>query len=253
MSRLESEGHATGATTRNVTRLRGAKRLALLAGVVAALLGWGLSEPVVGWFHIVRGGDPRDAVAMQAETRALDRATTLNATLVCSIQGAVLGLMLGAAGAAARRSVHAGVPAAGAGLVCGAGLGALAAFGAFTAYMRLVGSNRDEILSSLLAHEVAWAPMGAAAGLAFGLGLGGRGRAMRALAGGFLGAATGAALYEIVGSIAFPLDRTGYPVASTMPARLLASVAIALGTALGAAFVSESEAPKTAPRVAESA
>ena len=54
--------------------------------------------------------------------------------------------------------------------------------------------------------------VGAAGGLAFGIGLGGRGRWMKSLVGGLVGAALATVVYELVGAIAFPADKTDLPI-----------------------------------------
>ena len=68
-----------------------------------------------------------------------------------------------------------------------------------------------EMASSLLVHGLPWAAVGAAGGLAFGIGLGGRARAVRGLLGGLLGAIAGAFLYEIIGALALPDARSSSP------------------------------------------
>ena len=54
--------------------------------------------------------------------------------------------------------------------------------------------------------------VGAAGGLAFGIGLGGRDRWMKSLLGGLVGAALATVVYELVGAIAFPTDKTELPI-----------------------------------------
>jgi len=87
----------------------------------------------------------------------------------------------------------------------------------------------------LLAHGAAWGAIGAAGGLAFGIGLGGRGRGARALTGGVVGGLAGALLYELVGALALPGTRTIDPVATTAGVRLLAQVSAVIPAALGVA------------------
>ena len=214
--------------------------LAVLAGVVAAVLSWGVDEKTLGRFQPKRAADAGNPMAVQFDPGAVDRADLKNAALAYGLQGALLGLILGLAGAAAGGSARAAIPAGAAGLVLGGVMGAGAAFGAFTAFLRLGGQGNGNLLPALLAHEAAWAPLGAMAGLAFGLGLGGRGRIARALIGGFLGAAVGVMIYEVGGSLLFPLDHTGAPVAATSSARLFAHAAVGVLTALGAAVFAES-------------
>jgi hypothetical protein len=226
------------------------RAIALAAGVVAALLSWGAGEAAVGGFQPKRAAPAANPMLVQFENAELDRIEVNNAALAYGLQGAILGLVLGLAGASARGSARAAASAGLTGLVLGGALGAGAAWGAFTAFFRLAGPNRDDLLPALLAHAGAWAPIGAAAGLAFGLGLGGRARITLALVGGLLGAAAGALIYEVAGSIAFPLGKTAEPVASTIAARLFAQTAVNLLTALGAAFFAETAGSPPPPKIA---
>ena len=222
--------------------------LAIVAGVVAAIVSWGACEATSGRFQPKRSADAMNSMAVQFENEELNRTEVKNAALAYGLQGAILGLVLGLAGAAARGSAGAGAgfTAAAVGLLLGGTIGSGAAIGAFMALFRFVGANHEDLLPVLLAHEAAWAPIGAVGGLAFGLGLGGRGRVARALAGGVLGAAVAVLMYEAGGSLLFPLDRTGDPVAATSMARLFAHGAVGLLTALGAVLFCETARPAPA-------
>src|SRR5262249_32114368 len=81
----------------------------------------------------------------------------------------------------------------------------------------------------------AWSVVGAAGGLALGLGLGGLGQALRAGLGGLLGAALGATAFEAVGALAFPTEETDQPISKTWVTRLIARVLVAVLAAAGAA------------------
>jgi hypothetical protein len=89
--------------------------------------------------------------------------------------------------------------------------------------------------SSLLVHGLPWAAVGAAGGLAFGIGLGGRARAGRALLGGLLGAVAGAFLFEMIGAMALPGSKTVEPIAATWGIRLLAQCLAVIPSATGVA------------------
>ncbi len=91
-----------------------------------------------------------------------------------------------------------------------------------------------DITVPLLIHAAIWASAGAAAGLAFGLGARERGRRLlQAALGGLFGAIVGAAVYELVGAVAFPLDKTVEPISLTWASRLLAHSAACLFAAIG--------------------
>ncbi len=82
-----------------------------------------------------------------------------------------------------------------------------------------------------------WSAVGAAGGLAFGIGMGGRDRILLGALGGLVGAALGTILYEVLGAMAFPIAETGSPIAATSPTRLLGRVMVTLSAAAGAAIM----------------
>ena len=225
---------------------RRARLLAGAAGVVGALLGWGAGESTQGWFQPARAASATNPMAVQFDSAELDRVDVENATLAHGLQGAILGLALGIAGGLAGGSARRAAVAGLIGLVAGGVLGAGASFASFTLLFRTNVTTRGDLLPSLLSHAGAWMPLGAASGLAFGLGLGGRGRIGRALIGGLVGAGVAALLYDTIGSIVFPLGKTSEPIAATAPARLFAQGCVGLCTALGSAILSETagQAPR---------
>jgi hypothetical protein len=170
-----------------------------------------------------------------------ERATAAarNAALALGLMGATVGLALGLVGGLARQSARAGAAAAALGLVLGAAAGA----GTALAVVPLATQVRDrdpgnmtaEMASSLLVHGLPWAAIGAAGGLAFGIGFGGRAPAGRGLVGGLLGAVAGAILYEIIGALTLPGSKTLEPVSTTWGIRLLAQFLAVIPTAVGVA------------------
>jgi hypothetical protein len=170
-----------------------------------------------------------------------ERATagTRNAALALGLMGATVGLALGLAGGLASRSARAGAAAAFLGLVLGAAAGAGAALAAvpLSSHVRErdPGNMSAEMASSLLVHGLPWAAIGAVGGLAFGIGLGGRAQAGRGLVGGLLGAVAGAFLYEIIGALALPGNKTIEPIAATWGIRLLAQLLAIIPAAAGVA------------------
>ena len=168
----------------------------------------------------------------------------MSSTAVSFIQqGAILGGILGLAGGLVRRKALAGLIAA----LVGAGLGAIAAgaaaHGLLPVYFKNVDPQANDLTYPLLTHGGIWAAAGAAAGLAFGLGAGGRVRWARCAVGGLLGGVFATMFYDLVGAIAFPLDKTSQPVSATMVTRLFAQFAVAAFVAAGAASVA-AEAPR---------
>ena len=75
--------------------------------------------------------------------------------------------------------------------------------------------------------------VGAAAGLAFGLGLGGWGRMLRVTVGAATAALLATVIYEFAGGILFPLALTNQPISATWESRLAAQLLVALLVAAG--------------------
>ncbi len=219
----------------------GAVRLwALGAGAGAVLVSWllieathdsfkpkGTAMPFVGSTFLFAGWQERAT------------AGTRNAALALGLTGAAVGLALGLAGGLARRSARAGVVAAFLGVVLGAAAGAGAALAAVPLATRIhdrdPGSLSVEMASSLLVHGLPWAAVGAAGGLAFGIGLGGRDRTGRGLLGGLLGGIAGAFVYEVIGALALPGAKTIDPIAASWGIRLLAQILAVIPAAAGVA------------------
>ncbi len=251
MSSPESKSYSTTSTgtvghvnspTRTVSPAVGAARngaFALGAGLLAAVASWGIGEAFVEHYrprtHVVQGAGGPMTIASPEELMATQ---AKNATLAYGLMGGALGLLLGLAGGLARSTVRS---AAGAGVV-GMALGAAAGAGATLAMVPLYHRFQDarqemasmDITVPLLIHSAIWAAAGAAAGLAFGLGAReGRRRLLKAALGGLVGAMVGAAVYELVGALAFPLDKTVEPISLTWTSRLLAHSAVCLFAAIG--------------------
>ena len=232
-----------GAAGSHASGRSGAVRLwALGAGAAAALVSWVLIETTFDSFKPTatpKGFRATPFLAPGAEERAI--AGTRNAALAMGLMGATLGLSLGLAGGLARQSARAGAVAALLGLVLGAAAGAGAAVAAVPLASRVherdPGKMSAEMASSLLVHGLPWAAVGAAGGLAFGIGLGGRSWPSRGLLGGLLGAIAGTFLYEIIGAMALPDHKIMEPIAGTWGVRLLAQFLALIPTAAGVASV----------------
>jgi hypothetical protein len=167
---------------------------------------------------------------------AIDTSRALEATVAFGSLGAVTGLALGLAGGCVRRSARAALIAAIAGLILGGTTGAIMPRVLMPIYFKMHDPDRDDLFLALLIQGGNWSVIGAAAGAAFGIGLGGRGRTLHALLGGLLGATAGVLVYELVGAVAFPLDRTSNPVSATWGTRLFARLAVTILASAGAAI-----------------
>jgi hypothetical protein len=178
----------------------------------------------------------------------LVRSGTIREGLLCfGMLGAALGLGLGLAGGLARRSAGAALGAGGLGLALAAAAGACAAAGLVPYYLAHVNRDADDLLLPLLIHAGCWAPIGAAAGLAYGVGMRGVRGALAALLCGLLGALIGTLVFEVIAPFAFPLAKTSEPISASWGSRLLARLSIALFTAAGAALATQAVVSKPGP------
>jgi hypothetical protein len=114
-------------------------------------------------------------------------------------------------------------------------------------FFRHVDDESSDLVLPLLIHGGLWTSIGAAAGLAFGVGLGGRGRIARMLLGGVLGAIAGTMVYDVAGALIFPLAQTGRPLSATWGSRLFAHVAVAFLVAACVAAAAQDPKAKPAP------
>jgi hypothetical protein len=226
--------------------------IALVAGLAAGLLSWLGGEAVHGWFappdELLHGANiVRSPELARHQTIALIK----NATLAFGLLGAVLGLVLGVAGGVAGRSPRAGALAAVIGLLAGAAAGAGLAQVLVPIAARDLVMVSESLVFALVIHGSIWSAVGAVGGLAFGLGLGGRRRgrdtALRAAAGGLVGAFLGTIVYDLTGAVIAPLAQTGAPLSETAATRLLARVAVCVLATLGAAW-GAGAAPSSQPR-----
>lgn len=211
---------------------------ALTAGMVAGVLAWLGGEAV---FERVPWPEPTGPFKSFTDEERLQvaRADLINAALAFGILGALLGMALGLAGGLVRRRARSAIVAAGVGLV----VGGVVAVGATAAVMPvhrglLQAVEADDLRLALGTHIALWATVGAAGGLAWGLGLGpgDRARVARATLGGLLGAVAGSVLLNLVGSLLFPLDATHRVLSASWRTRLLARLLVATLTAAGAAW-----------------
>ncbi|WP_165225575.1 hypothetical protein [Aquisphaera insulae] len=152
--------------------------------------------------------------------------------------GALLGLALGAAGGLARRSARAALTSAVIGLPLGAAAGALSAsllVPFYNAHHSAPSPENatEEFFLAMGTHGGIWAAIGGVAGLALGLGLGGR-RSALALVGGVLGALLATVLYELGSPVMFPQQKTFQPLGPIPELRLFGHLATALLVAAGA-------------------
>jgi hypothetical protein len=157
--------------------------------------------------------------------------------------GGFLGLTMGLAGGLARRSVLASAWAAIGGLILGTAAGASTALVLVSNFFQRHDPQSGDLVFPLLTHGAIWSVVGAIGGLAFGLGFGGRGRWITTALGGLVGAAAATIIYEIVGALAFATSKTDQPVSSSITARGMAQLLVAILSAVGA-FLALRQSPQ---------
>lgn len=212
----------------------------LIMGGLAGTVSWLAGEKLVEYFRpatrvVFGSGGPMTIASPQELASTMAR----NATLAFGVLGGSLGMALGGAGGLLRGSTRRAAMAALVGLALGIGAGVASSLVVLPFYNRVMTladeTNAGDLVTPLLTHGAIWSAIGAACGLAFGIGVGGRSILVRAMLGGLLGGAVGAAVYELIGAIAFPLDHTAQPLSSSWESRLLARQSVALLVAAGAA------------------
>ena len=223
--------------------------LALVAGLLAGLASWAIGEGLLNAIrppYVVSVNFGRTVLTAHPRDQMI--ADRNNAFLAYGALGSLLGLALGTAGGLARGSARSAATAAGFGAIAGAALAVAAAAAALPFYFRASDVAPEElsrdVVLPLLVHLGAWSACGLAGGLALGVGLGlegreGRARAIKAAIGGTIGAALGAVVYEVSGSLIFYTARTNEPISRTWASRLVARMAVAVLASLLAAAVAE--------------
>jgi hypothetical protein len=220
----------------------------LAAGLAAGFIAFGIGEvaPILVPVSLevpMEVRKDRSALPQVIQGRIMisrDRA----AALAYGGLGMVLGLALGVAGGLIRRSPRAAIAAGFIGMVLGGAGGAGATLGLLPSFHATRAAASDEewnndLLLALRTHGGIWVTVGAAAGLALGLGIGGTARTVRAIIGGMLGAALGTIIYEFIGALAFAVAETFRPTAVTPTPRLLAHFAVALCVSVMAFWFAE--------------
>ncbi|WP_197446994.1 hypothetical protein [Tautonia plasticadhaerens] len=221
--------------------------LCLAAGLIAAVGSWGIGEAVHDRYEVPLVAAYGDAEATAANAREILAAQRQRAAIAFGSLGALLGLLLGVAGGLARGSIRRGLGAGLLGLALGGAGGVGSCFGLIPAFHRLIDRDSDDLILPMLFHAGYWILPGALAGLAFGIGLGGRSRVARALLGGLLGAIVGTMLYEVGGAVAFPLVRMSEPLPDSPTARLFGRLAVAIPIAACIAAAAREPVPKPGP------
>jgi hypothetical protein len=205
----------------------------MLGGLLAGLLAFGLGELLHK--RIPTELVPRDLMGtkiMVPSPDTITAAATKNAALTFGALGLCLAGSLGIAGGLVRRPASSRTRGGLVGAVMGLVLGAGASLCLIPLSMNAqLDYPEHDLMFSLATHAVIWGLLGAAAGLAFAIGLGERRLIGGALMAGLVGAVLGAVIFELIGGAFFGLAETGKPISATWLTRLLARLLVTLGTA----------------------
>jgi hypothetical protein len=245
VARDDGEGAAAPPAGRIANRRAWA--LAVVAGALAGLAAWGAGEAVLRAYHSALS-PPFKPVPLLEDSLKITRARVSSGVALVTATGALVGLALGAAGGASRRSAGSAIGAGGLGMLAGT----LAAAGVSGVSLPLLYARLDpqsgDLLTPLLGHVAAWSAAGAAGGLAFGIGAGREGLWPRTTLGGLVGAALATVVYELAGALLFPTHGTHLPVAGSPETRAAAQVLVGLGAAIGAVAAADEAKPKRPAR-----
>jgi MFS family permease len=204
-----------------------------VAGLLAGIAAFGAGEAVYELIPAKKVQQKimgQTVVAPTPETSGV--ASTQNAALTFGLLGVCLGGLVGAAGGLARRSTIAMLGAGVFGSLIGSAMAALLSFAMLPVISHLQPYHPEyELAFSMLSHGLIWGLIGAAAGLAFGVGLGGWRLVLGGLVAGFAGALLGSIVFDLIGAALFPLANTGEPISTTWPSRLVARIAVTVGCA----------------------
>jgi hypothetical protein len=206
---------------------------AVVAGMLAGLASEFICERIMSSYSTDLSPAPT-MIPRPEDMRRWKEARVYTATFTFTTLGGLLGLALGLAGGLARRSVTASSLAATSGFVLGSVAAGVSSLALVSYFYKTFDPNSGDLLLPLLTHTAIWSIVGAVAGLAFGLGIGGRGRWIATLGGGLAGAVAAAIIYEIVGAVAFATSKTEMPLSDSTATRASALLLVASLSSVGA-------------------
>jgi hypothetical protein len=209
--------------------------IVLIAGLLAGVASWLVAETILESYQAILNPKLRREVDAEA-SRQFARAHLTSASAMFAALGAITGLGLGLAGGLARRSASAAAKAGLLGCVAGVIATVSISLVALPNFFKNYDPQSQDLMLPLLTVGSICSSVGAVGGLAFGIGLGGRDRWMKCLVGGLIGAALATVVYELVGAVAFPTDKTELPVSHTYTTRAMLHVLVAVLSAVGSAL-----------------
>jgi MFS family permease len=212
--------------------------LLLIAGLLAGLAAFGIGEKT---HDLIPAEKVPEELAGNAVMLANVKTTTVAATRNGAITFGALGLCLaaglGLAGGLARRSTV-GMAAGGSlGALLGVAMGAGVTWALLPGFITARGDYFDyDLFISMGMHGLIWGLIGAAAGLAFAVGLGRYRLGALSLLAGLIGAVLASLAYDIIGAVCFAGADTDEPISETWPTRLMACLLVTLGAAIAVAL-----------------
>jgi hypothetical protein len=194
--------------------------LALIVSLAVSVGAWALAESFRN--AETGGGTKGGRTAIPVSVYA-----TQNGIMSYGILGAALALTLGVVGTLVygSRSIPLALLAGVTGLVVGGAGGAASSYFLFPIYY--ANERTADVTLSMVVHLGIWAVIGAATGLAFGIGTGNRAVLLRSLIGGIVGAALATLLFDIAGAF-FPMAHTERPLSQDAITRFAAVVLFSL-------------------------
>jgi hypothetical protein len=237
------------ASTSTVRRLgvancwMGVLTVALLAGLTSWLVG----ERFLGYYAPSHKAES-DPYSFTALRREKSEADSRNTAIAYGVLGASLGLGLGLAGGLARRSLPAAMTAAVAGCLLGGAAGVGLSRALVPYYLRGIDPAEPSLLLPLLTHGGIWTAIGAAGGLAFGLGAGGWNRTVHAILGGVVGAVLGTVAFVVFQAAAFPLQQSEELLGPTRLLRLSADLCVTVFVSAGVVLQEMAFARRASPK-----
>jgi hypothetical protein len=207
------------------------------AAFIAAFLAWGVGEKMYGYYRPKATASSRDFRVLNREERIAEQKNT---AVAFGVFGAILGMLSGVAGGASRRSILRSASAALAGILLGGVGSALASYELAPIFARFYSDETPSLLLPFLVRGGIWSIVGLSAGLVLGWGWQGFPGIPRGLVGGLAGGVCGTIAFELLNAVLFPGDRNDAVIPSSMPARLLAYLFVAIGVAWGAVLFGRS-------------
>ncbi len=209
--------------------------MALAAGLLGGVAAWLAGEAILHSYRDVLNPQVKREVDAEAVHR-FARAQLTSARDTYTALGAIVGFSLGLAGGLARRSASAGAKAALVGGLLGAIAAASISLLVVPHFFKTHDPQSQDLMLPMLTVGSICSVIGGAGGLAFGVGVGGRGRWMKSLLGGLVGAALATVAYELIGAVAFATDKADLPISEAVATRAMLCLLVALFAAAGSAL-----------------